>query len=130
MRTPVSTFELIEPRSLPHALALMRDSQPIVPLAGCTDVYVALNAGTPPGTRYLNLLSLDALRGIARRDGVEYGFHGCFHDVGEEHIVQTFTFDGQPDDVALETLRTELHRRRSRLTRLLERLAYPFRHWF
>ena len=34
MRTPVSTFELIEPRSLPHALALMRDSQPIVPLAG------------------------------------------------------------------------------------------------
>ena len=70
MRTPVSALELVEPRSLPHALALMRDSQPIVPLAGCTDVYVALNAGTPPGTRYLNLLPLDALRGIARRDGV------------------------------------------------------------
>jgi CO/xanthine dehydrogenase FAD-binding subunit len=70
MRTPVSTLELIEPRSLPHALALMRDAQPIVPLAGCTDVYVALNAGTPPGTRYLNLLPLDSLRGIARRGGV------------------------------------------------------------
>ena len=70
MRTSVSTFELIEPRSLPHALALMRDSQPIVPLAGGTDVFVALNAGTPPGTRYLNLLPLDALRGIARRDGI------------------------------------------------------------
>ncbi len=41
------------------------------------------------------------------RDGEEYGFHGCFHEVGEDHIVQTFTFDGQPDGVALETLRFE-----------------------
>ncbi len=41
------------------------------------------------------------------RDGEEYGFHGCFHDVREDRIVQTFTFDGQPDDVALETLRFE-----------------------
>ena len=29
---------------------------------------------------------------------------GRFHDVGEDRIVQTFTFDGQPDGVALETL--------------------------
>ena len=42
-----------------------------------------------------------------RRDGEEYGFHGCFHEVGEDRIVQTFTFDGQPDGVALETLRFE-----------------------
>jgi uncharacterized protein YndB with AHSA1/START domain len=32
------------------------------------------------------------------------GFHGCFHDVREDRNVQTFTYDGQPDDVALETL--------------------------
>ncbi len=70
MRTPTSTLELVRPRSLPHALSLMRDLQPIVPLAGCTDVYVALNAGAAPGTRYLDLLPLDTLRGIARRDGV------------------------------------------------------------
>jgi uncharacterized protein YndB with AHSA1/START domain len=44
---------------------------------------------------------------VARRDGMEYGFHGCFHEVGVDRIVQTFTFDGQPDDVALETLRFE-----------------------
>ena len=40
-------------------------------------------------------------------DGQEYGFHGSFHEVGEDRIVQTFTFDGQPDSVALETLRFE-----------------------
>lgn len=51
------------------------------------------------------------------RDGAEFGFRGCFHDVRPDRIVQTFTFDGQPDDVALETLwfedlgegRTRLH---------------------
>jgi uncharacterized protein YndB with AHSA1/START domain len=37
-------------------------------------------------------------------DGMEYGFHGCFHDVRPERIVQTFTFDGDPDGVALDTL--------------------------
>jgi uncharacterized protein YndB with AHSA1/START domain len=46
-------------------------------------------------------------RYIAARDGEEYAFHGCFHDIGEDRIVQTFTFDGQPDDVALETLHFE-----------------------
>jgi CO/xanthine dehydrogenase FAD-binding subunit len=70
MRTALSSLDLLEPRSLPHALALLRESRPIVPLAGGTDIYVALNAGTPPGTRYLNLWNLDALRGIERRNGV------------------------------------------------------------
>ncbi len=46
-------------------------------------------------------------RSVARRDGEEYGFRGCFHTVGEDHLVQTFTFEGMPDDVALETLRFE-----------------------
>jgi uncharacterized protein YndB with AHSA1/START domain len=43
-------------------------------------------------------------RYVARRDGERYGFHGSFHEVTEDHIVQTFTFDGQPDGVALETM--------------------------
>ncbi len=44
-------------------------------------------------------------RYIHSRAGEEYGFHGSFHEVrpGEE-IVQTFTFEGQPDGVALERL--------------------------
>ena len=38
-------------------------------------------------------------------DGEEYGFRGCFHEVRPaELIVQTFTFEGMPDGVALEKL--------------------------
>jgi uncharacterized protein YndB with AHSA1/START domain len=56
-------------------------------------------------------------RYVARRDGEEYGFRGCFHQVSERRIVQTFTYEGDPDGVALETLvfedlgdgRTRLH---------------------
>lgn len=69
MRTAISTLELIEPRSLRHALAILRDG-PAVPLAGCTDAYVLLNMGAAQGRRFLNLWPLDELRGIAVRDGV------------------------------------------------------------
>ncbi len=49
-------------------------------------------------------------------DGEEYGFHGCFHTVREDRIVQTFTFEGVPDGVALETMVIEdLGNGRSRL---------------
>jgi len=38
-------------------------------------------------------------------DGNEYGFHGSFHEVRPaELIVQTFTFEGFPDGVALERM--------------------------
>src|SRR3954449_4103483 len=43
-------------------------------------------------------------RYVSVRDGVEYAFHGCFHEVRPDRIVQTFTFEGDPDGVALETL--------------------------
>jgi uncharacterized protein YndB with AHSA1/START domain len=36
--------------------------------------------------------------------GMEFGFHGCFHEVRPDRIVQTFTWEGEPDGVALETL--------------------------
>jgi uncharacterized protein YndB with AHSA1/START domain len=54
------------------------------------------------------ILDWDATTGgrwryVASRDGEDYGFH----EVGEDRIVQTFTFDGAPDGVALETLRFE-----------------------
>jgi uncharacterized protein YndB with AHSA1/START domain len=50
-------------------------------------------------------------------DGNEYGFHGSFHEVRpNEMIVQTFTFDGEPDGVALERLTlTDLGNGRTRL---------------
>ena len=49
--------------------------------------------------------------------GQEYGFHGSFHEVRpSELIVQTFTFEGFPDGVALERLElTDLGNGRTRL---------------
>ena len=46
-------------------------------------------------------------RYVARRDGNEYWFRGCFHEIGERRIVQTFTWEGRPEGVALETLNFE-----------------------
>ena len=48
----------------------------------------------------------------------EYGFRGCFHEVRPaELIVQTFTFEGVPDGVALERLEFgDLGDGRTRLT--------------
>lgn len=43
-------------------------------------------------------------RYVSERDGMHFGFHGCFHEVRPDRIVQTFTYDGEPDGVALETL--------------------------
>lgn len=40
----------------------------------------------------------------AEEDGTEYGFRGVFHEVRPaERIVQTFTYEGYPDGVSLET---------------------------
>ena len=57
-------------------------------------------------------------RYVHRQDGEEYGFHGCFHEVRpDELIVQTFTFEGMPDGVALEKVVLEdLGDGRTRLT--------------
>lgn len=43
-------------------------------------------------------------RFVSTRDGEEYAFRGCFHDIRPDRIVQTFTYEGDPDGVALETL--------------------------
>ena len=57
-------------------------------------------------------------RYVMSRDGEDYGFNGCFHEVRpNELIVQTFTYEGMPDGVALEKLRFEdLGNGRTRLT--------------
>jgi uncharacterized protein YndB with AHSA1/START domain len=46
-------------------------------------------------------------RYVARHGEDEHGFRGCFHTVAPDRIVQTFTWEGMPDGVALETLRFE-----------------------
>jgi uncharacterized protein YndB with AHSA1/START domain len=34
----------------------------------------------------------------------EHAFHGCFHEIRPDRIVQTFTYEANPDGVALQTL--------------------------
>jgi uncharacterized protein YndB with AHSA1/START domain len=43
-------------------------------------------------------------RFIQRREGAEFGFRGCFHEIRPDRIVQTFTYEGEPDGVSLETM--------------------------
>jgi len=47
-------------------------------------------------------------RFVQRRHGANstesFGFHGCFHEVSGTRVVQTSTWEGQPDGVSLDTL--------------------------
>ena len=46
---------------------MLRDDGPLVPLAGATDLYVALNFGTLAATRFIDLWPLEPLRRIEMR---------------------------------------------------------------
>jgi xanthine dehydrogenase small subunit len=67
MTLPLSALSLRRPASLDEALRMMRD-EPLAPLAGCTDVYVGLHFGREERRGFIDVRSLDALRGI-RLDG-------------------------------------------------------------
>ena len=42
-------------------------------------------------------------------DGNEFGFHGVFHEISEERMIQTFEFEGLPEKghVSLDSMRLE-----------------------
>ena len=78
-----------------------------------------------------------AYRYVLTSDDGAFGFHGSFHEVRpSELIVQTFTFEGMPDGVALERLtftgpgrgphpaRRHVARRQLRRPRRLRRLGH------
>lgn len=53
------------------------------------------------------------------KDGNEYGFHGTFHEMSEDLMIQTFEFEGLPErgHVVLDTMRLEeLPDNRTRIT--------------
>jgi xanthine dehydrogenase small subunit len=70
MKTVIAGLELRRPRSLKDALRMLRDEPPLTPLAGATDLYVALNFGTLETSRFLDLWALGPLRRIEMRDGM------------------------------------------------------------
>lgn len=67
MRTAVSDLDLRAASSLDEALTILRD-EPRMPVAGATDVYVAVNFGTLEPRRLLDIWALDELREISVRD--------------------------------------------------------------
>jgi xanthine dehydrogenase small subunit len=67
MQGTIAGRDLLEPRSLTDALKMLSQEGPLVPMAGCTDLYVALNFGTLRPKRFLNLWNLETLRGIEAR---------------------------------------------------------------
>lgn len=67
MRIAISELDLQRPTSVDAALRLLRDEQR-TPIAGATDVYVAINFGTLIPKQFVDIWSLNELRGISVRD--------------------------------------------------------------
>jgi CO/xanthine dehydrogenase FAD-binding subunit len=82
VKTALSQLEVVRPRDLAHALKLLHASLAdgrLVPLAGGTDLYVYLHAGTQAGTRFLDLSTLEPLKTIrAGRGSVRIGALATF----------------------------------------------------
>src|SRR5258708_11684984 len=86
----ISHRSLLQPRSLADALKMLRDEGPLVPMAGCTDLYVSLSFGTLKDTRFLNLWGLDELRTIdARGDLLAIGALATHTDLIRSPLVRT-----------------------------------------
>ncbi|MFN8587474.1 MAG: FAD binding domain-containing protein [Candidatus Eisenbacteria bacterium] len=77
MKAAITTLSVERPKHLKHALQLLHDSlagERLTPLAGGTDLFVYLNAGTHRGTRFLDLAPCAELRGItAGKSGIRIG---------------------------------------------------------
>ena len=67
MRTAISELDLRRARTVDDALALIDDGR--TPIAGATDLFVALNFGTLGSRRFVDIWSLGELRYIAARGG-------------------------------------------------------------
>lgn len=62
-----------------------------------------------PDARTITVDHWDARTGGSYRyvdttDEQEMGFRGCFHEVGEDRIVQTWSWEQMPDAISLETM--------------------------
>jgi len=90
MRPPLSHLTLLEPRTLREALRLLRDEGPLTPLAGCTDVYVAFNAGTERARAFIDISRLAPLRRIrAEGDRLVVGALATYTDIERSRLVRS-----------------------------------------
>ena len=89
MQLPLKHRSVLEPKSLPDALKMLRDEGPLTPMAGCTDLYVALNFGTLKETRFLDLWRLDGVRKIAARgETLSIGALATYADIITSRVIQ------------------------------------------
>lgn len=87
MKSALSQLALARPANLAHALRLLADSlgsERLTPLAGGTDLFVYLNAGSHEGTRFLDLSGLAELRGVrvTREGALRVGALTTFRELG------------------------------------------------
>src|SRR5437870_7676876 len=89
MQSTLLGRSLLQPKSLADALKMLRDEGPLTPLAGCTDLYVALNFGTLKDRRFLNLWPLQSLKAIhVRGDTLTIGALATFTDLMRSPLVR------------------------------------------
>ncbi|MDQ3082679.1 MAG: xanthine dehydrogenase family protein subunit M [Gemmatimonadota bacterium] len=87
MRTPVSELDLRKATSVDEALGILRDD-PRTPVAGATDIYVALNFGTLAPRRFLDIWTLDELRTISvHGDTLVIGALTSYTALMQSHLV-------------------------------------------
>lgn len=89
MPANVNTMSLVRPRSLKAALSLVASDPTLVPIAGCTDVYVGLHFGTMAQKRFIDLWRLKELHGISvEREVLRIGALSTYTEIIESKVVQ------------------------------------------
>lgn len=89
MRTTTTSFTLRRARTLDGALRILREEPGTLPIAGGTDLLVQLEFGGKPGTAYLDLTPLAALRRITlREDTLVLGALASWTDVQRSRLVR------------------------------------------
>ncbi len=69
MRGDVTGLQVERPRTLAQALKALAEPERPTPVAGGTDLYVALNEGRAPASRFLDLSRIEEIRGIDSASG-------------------------------------------------------------
>lgn len=89
MRTATNALSLKRPKTIHDALRMLRDEPDLIPMAGCTDLYVSVNFGTLTGTRFLDLWPLERLRKIQMKgDVLEIGALATYTDIIRSRAVK------------------------------------------
>jgi CO/xanthine dehydrogenase FAD-binding subunit len=87
MRTAISEIDLKHASSVDEALGILRNERR-TPIAGATDLYVALNFGTLKPRQFVDIWALDELRTISEHgDGLMIGALTSYTALMQSHLV-------------------------------------------